>query len=209
MSAMICPETPRPALVVMIRSAGRVVASLALATLLLGCANSTQLSTTWKAPGTKGPLAFKKVVVMALNTTPGDRRAEEDELVSQIHRSEAMPSYVLVPDIDLANREMVKNRMIEAGADGAVILRLIEARNESDYIPGTNSYWAGSSAAAAPGRYVTNRIIRAEVGLYSLPDGKLIWSGSSTTSNPDNAKDLAMQVARAGAVELKQQGLLQ
>jgi len=210
MSATYCAKTSRAAaLAGSVRLAARAVLFLALATALVGCANATQLSTTWKAPGTKGPLAFKKVVVLVLNSTPGDRRAQEDELVSQIRRTDAVAAYPMIPDGDLSNRELVKTKIAQAGADGAVILRLIDARNEAEYIPGTSSYWGASPGYSAPGRYVTNRVIRAELGLYSIPDGKLLWSGSSTTSNPDNAQDLAMQVAHAAAVELKEQGLLQ
>jgi len=210
MSATDPRDASRPAVVDRIRFVARTVVSLAVAIVLVGCANSTQLNTTWKDPGTKGPLAFKKVVVLVLNTTPGERRAQEDELAGQIRRTQAIPSHEIIPDSDLTNRELVKREIVQSGADGAVILRLIEARNEADYIPGTSSYWSGTGGSAYrdPGRYVTNRVIRAEVGLYSMPDGKLLWAGSSTTSNPKNANDLAMQVARAGAVELTEQGLL-
>jgi hypothetical protein len=183
-----------------------------LALLLVGCANATKLSTTWKDPSVNGPLSFKKVVVVVLNSTPGERRAQEDELVSQIRKTEAVPSYVLVSDSELMNRETVKRKIIESGADGAAVLRLVDARNELEYIPGTTSYWNGSTGYAVyqnTGRYVSNRIIRAEVSLYSVPDGKLLWAGSSTTSNPENAKDFAMQVARAAGTELRERGLLQ
>jgi len=46
------------------------------------------------------------------------------------------------------------------------------------------------------------------VSLYSVPDAKLLWAGSSTTTNPENAKDFAKQISRAAAIELHEQGLL-
>jgi hypothetical protein len=193
------------------RSARHACFALLLATICVGCANTTELSTTWREPSATGPLSFKKVVVVVLNSSPAERRAQEDELVSDIRRTPAVPSYVLVPDGDLADRELVKKAIVESGADGAVILRLIDARNEATYIPGTTSYWGsggGYSMYRSPGSYVTNTIVRAEVSLYSVPDGKLLWAGSSTTTNPENAKDFAKQVSRAAAIELHEQGLL-
>jgi hypothetical protein len=193
----------------------RICISLAMAMVLLlplGCANSTQLSTTWKDPSTTGPLLFKKVVVVVLNGTPGDRRTQEDALVSQIHRTVAIPSYALVSDPELTDRELVKKRIVESGADGAAVLRIVGAYNQVDYIPGSDSYWTngtGYNVYRDPGRYVSTPMIRAEVDLYSVPDGKLLWAGSSTTSDPANAQDMAMQVAHAAAAELRAQGLLQ
>jgi len=176
-----------------------------------GCAAPTNLSTTWKNPDATAPLSFKKVVVIALNSTPGERRAQEDELVRNITQTTAVPSYTIVPDSDLQNVEKVKQAVRQAGFDGAVVLRLIDSKTQQTYIPGTTSYWDGGGYASwmqSPGYYTNDTIVRAEVSLYSVADGKLIWSGSSTTTNPNSAKELATQVARAGTEELRKQGLL-
>jgi len=193
------------------RAAVHTLLVLLLATTGVSCASPTELSTTWREPSVTAPLAFKKVVVVVLNSSPAERRAQEDELVSDIRKTSAVPSYVLVPDRDLPNRDVVKQKIVDSGADGAVILRMIDARNEATYIPGTTSYWGsggGYSMYRSPGYYVTNTVVRAEVSLYSVPDAKLLWAGSSTTTNPENAKDFAKQISRAAAIELHEQGLL-
>jgi hypothetical protein len=194
-----------------LRPAGTIVLALALAGMLAGCANPTQLSTSWKDPATTGPLSFKKVVVVVLNTTPGGRRAQEDTLVGQIKKAQGIPSYSLVSDAELDDRELVKRKIIESGADGAAVMRIMDARREDVYIPGTTSYWGagGGYGVYNPGHYMTNTIVRAEVSLYSVPDGKLLWVGSSETSNPQDPKDFATNVARAAGAELRKQGLLQ
>jgi hypothetical protein len=174
-----------------------------------GCA--TELSTSWRDP-TAGTLSFKKVAVLVLNSSPGDRRAQEDELVRQIKKTTAVPSYTFVPDSDLGDRERVKRLIGESGADGAVVLRIIEARQETTYVPGASSYWHDNVGYAPfhynPAHYMTSTSIRAEVSLYSVPDGKLLWAGASTTWEPANAADLAKQVSGAAAKELRKQGLL-
>jgi hypothetical protein len=183
---------------------------IALLIASAGC-NSTKLNTSWKNPSAS-PIEFRKVVVVVLNSSPGERRAQEDVLVSQIKKATAVPSYTLVPDSDLANRDLVKQRIIDSGADGAAVVRLIETRREEAYIPGTSSYWAAGAGYSpyvySPGRTVSNTIVRAEVSLYSVPDGKLLWAGESSTANPENPKDFATQVARAAADELRKQGML-
>ena len=175
-----------------------------------GCTPTTQLGTSWRDPAAS-PLAFKKVVVVVLNSTPGERRAQEDALVGQIKKATAVPSYTLVPDDELANRDKAKDRIIRAGFDGLVVLRLLASREESYYVPGSTNYWTDREGYVpySSGYQVTDTIIRAEVSLYTVPEGKLLWVGTSTTSNPANARDFAVQVASAAAVELRNQGLLQ
>ena len=183
-----------------------------LMAIVAGCA-TTELNTTWKAPST-GQLSFNKVVIVVLNSTPAERRAQEDQIASYVKRATAVPSYTMVPDDQLANREDVKRAIIQSGADGAVVLRLIDSRNETTYVPGTTSYWNEGGGAympyhQTPGYYVTDTIVRAEVSLYSVPEGKLLWAGSSSTTNPKDSRDFAVQTARAAANEMRKQGLLQ
>jgi hypothetical protein len=179
--------------------------------LASGCAANTHLQTAWKAP-VAGPLAFKKVAVVALNGTPGERRAEEDEIAGLIQKANATPSHTFVTDDELTDREKVKAKIIAGGFDGAVVLRLLDSKKQTNYIPDASNYWQGVVNTApyyGHGMYVTDTIIRAEISVYSVPDGKLIWVGSSTTANPENVRSLASQVAQAAAAELKKQGLLE
>ena len=185
-----------------------------LAVLLLslaGCA-TTRLNTTWKDPST-GAVSFNKVVIVVLTSTPAERRAQEDQLASYVKRATAVPSHRIVPDEQLANRDAVKRAIIQSGADGAVVLREIESRTETSYVPGTVSYWNDRTGAYAPyhrspGYLVTDTIVRGEVSLYSVPEGKLLWVGSSSTENPNDSRDFSMQTARAAGEEMRKQGLV-
>jgi hypothetical protein len=184
----------------------------ALLMIAAGCAPTTQLETSWKDPAAK-PLAFTKVAVVVLNSSPAERRAEEEELVAQIKKATAVASYTFVSDEELTDSQKVKSKIIQGGFDGAVVLRLIDSKKQASYVPGSSSYWYDGAGYTAysynPGYYVTDTIIRAEVSVYSVPDGKLLWAGSSTTVNPENARKLAMQVSQAAAAELRKVGLLQ
>lgn len=174
-----------------------------------GCSTTTQLTTSWKEPSA-GPLNFKKVVVVVLNSTPGQRRAQEDELVAQIKKTSAVASYTLVTDEELKDHEKVKTKIRQGGFDGAIVVRLLDSTKETTYVPGSRSYWHDGSSYALyqPDYTVTDTTIQAEVSLYTVPEGKLLWVGNSSTVNPATARDLAMQVAQAAAVELRNQGLI-
>jgi hypothetical protein len=179
--------------------------------LFFGC-QTTQLETTWKDPNA-GPIAFKKVAVLVLNSTPAERRAQEDEIVSLIKGTQAVASYTFVPDAERSRDQVVK-LIRDQECDGAIVLRLTSSDQVKTYVPGQENYFLSSTdyswetPRTDPGYYTTDTFVRAEVSIYSVADGKLLWSGASNTQNPANAKDLAMQVARASTAELRKQGLL-
>jgi hypothetical protein len=51
-------------------------------------------------------------------------------------------------------------------------------------------------------------VITVETFVFSLPQNKLVWTGTSQTTNPKNAEKLVQQLATEGTQELKRQGLL-
>ena len=53
-----------------------------------------------------------------------------------------------------------------------------------------------------------DRIVRIETSVYSIAQGRLLWSGVSRTLNPDDFGELVEGVIRAVGAELEAQGLL-
>jgi len=190
-----------------------VLAHMVVAVMLAlaGCSHQTTLSTTWKGPNTAA-LSFKKVVVVVLNSSPGERRAQEDALVGEIKRAAAVQSYTLIPDEQLKDVAAAKQKIVAEGFDAAVILRLVDARQQTTVVPGNEATWDGQgylSYKDTTGYVLTDTIVVVEVNLFSVPSGNLLWSGSSETLNPANARALAVEVARAAAAELRTQRLIQ
>ena len=195
----------------------RLTITCAMAALLLatgGC-NSTSLTTTWKDPSATS-LNFSKVAVIVVNTSPAERRAQEDALAAEIKRAAAVPSYQLISDDQLKDVPAAKAKIIAEGFDGAVLVRMIDARQHQTYVPPTYSDWGTGwgpppypGSAGSPGYVMTDTIVRAEISLFSVPAGKLLWAGASETLNPADARAFATEVARAAAAELRKQGLLQ
>ena len=86
-------------------------AALAIATLGSGCA-STEMTSTWVDPSAKGaPLT--RIAVVAMTKDPGIRRMAENTAATQMEGVQATPSYQILGDADLTNRELVKAKLRE------------------------------------------------------------------------------------------------
>lgn len=197
-----------------------VLRHLLVAALLLICGtgcSTTTLSTTWRDPSVE-TLKFKRVVVVVLNSSPGERRAQEDTLAENINRTTVVPSYLSIPDELLPDRAKATQKIIDGGFDGAIVLRLVDRRYETVHVPPSVSTWHhgwGSYAYAGydayrvnPGYTTTDTFVRSEVSLYAVPSGKLVWSAASETMNPADARAFAREMLNAAAKELRRQRML-
>jgi len=76
---------------------------LALALAAGGCA-TTEMTSTWTDPTARGA-SMSRIAVIALTKDPGLRRMAEDTAASQMRGAQAVPSYQVLGDADLRNRE--------------------------------------------------------------------------------------------------------
>lgn len=180
-----------------------------------GC-GSTRITDTWKAPVTR-PAEFKKVVVMAISSDPWVRRIAEEEMVHQVTGPEAIPAYRVLGDDEVKQLSTVKSRLMRAGFDGAITLRLVGAKDRTSWQPGalpsqyvtftTYHAWAWP-VVGDTGHLRTDSVMRVETNVYSLDDGRLLWSGLSETFNPLSIRELVTDVLRVVAGKLRSQGVL-
>lgn len=183
---------------------------------LLACA-STRIETQWKDPDV-GPddFAFGKVIALAQLEDETTRRIAEDELVrvlaaaprAQARGMQVRPSYTLVAAAELEDVAALRRKVEGAGFDGAVVLRLVSDRERVDYVPGHYEVLWGRAVRYEPGYTTVDRIVRIETSVYSIAQGRLLWSGVSRTLNPRDLGKLTRDVIRAAAAELERQGLL-
>src|SRR4051812_38922609 len=117
----------------------------AAVSVVAGCA-STTFTSTWKAPdATPTDPSGRKVAAVYISNDESGRRVAEDVLVRKLNERHAqgIASYTLIPGSEVANIEEVKARLSAAGADGVVILRVIDEKEKT-----TVNY--GSTPAFAP-----------------------------------------------------------
>lgn len=196
----------------------RWVSALVLAVLVSGtiASGKTKLIQSWADPAAAG-YKFTKFVAVAVIDHPDLRSAAEAAMVRNIKRVEAVPSGKVLQEADRRDVESAKKRLREQGFDGAVVMRLIPVGDKVQYVAPDfptlyTGYWSYYNWAmpltVAPGRVKYDRIAQVETLFYSLKDDKLLWSGVSETSNPDNPGDLIDQIAKVIAKELRKNRII-
>ncbi len=188
-------------------------AALALGLLVaaVGCA-STEMTSTWTEPSAKGA-ELSKVAVICLSKDPGLRRMAENTAASNLTGAQAVPSYQVLGDTDLKDRDAVKKQLAAQGFQGALIMRLASVNEQVTAVAGPYSTFDGyydyaGGMAYSPGYLQTDTIVHVISNLYSLPDQKLIWSGVSQTFDPASAQSFMNDVSKAVAKSLEKDRLV-
>jgi hypothetical protein len=151
------------------------------------------------------------------------RRAGDLERRGNTQVSRGLPgiaAYTLL-GTDHGNGDYARSRLKEAGVDGVVVMRPISKDQRVTYTPGGTSstfgsyyggfgsyYGYGWQTTYSPGSVRTDTVVAVETLIYSLKDDKLLWAGTSHTTNPANLSELVTEVADAVAKQAARQGLI-
>jgi hypothetical protein len=172
------------------------------------------MTSTWTDPAAKGA-ALSKVAVVCLTKDPGLRRMAEDAAAAQLQQkgAHATPSYQLLGETDLKDREGVKTRLKAGGVDGVLVMRMTGISEQVTAVDGPYGSFDGyydyaGSAVYAPGYLETDTVVHVVSNLYDLNQNKLIWSGTSQTFDPASAKQFMTDVSKAVAKSLQKDRLI-
>lgn len=174
----------------------RISLLFGLAATLAGCASTTKMISTWKAPDFQGG-AFRKTLVIGVFETTGVREVVEGQFVEQLkdENVEAAASNAFLSDDELS-REAVVNKVREVGFDSVILARLIDqAGYEKAYAPTAGSldidaareqtwhhdYVASSARETGSYTVASRRDVRVETRIFDAQTQKLVWSGVSET----------------------------
>jgi hypothetical protein len=119
-------------------------------------------------------------------------------------------------------RRIEDPRLVESvGATGLVVMRPVDVNHATAATMSNSSndmyggYWGGYYGIGWADPWVEKApdtrvdiIITVETLVFSLPQNKLVWTGTSQTTNPKNAEKLVHQLATEAARELERLGLL-
>jgi len=185
-------------------------AGLVLAALSVGCA-TTEMTSTWTDPSAKGA-AMSKIAVVCLAKDPGLRRIAEDGTAAQMAGAQATPSYQVLGDTDLKDREAVKSKLKAAGFNGVLVMRLAGVTEQvtpvGPYDTFDGYYDYGVCSVYGPGAVETDTVVHIVSNLYSLDQNKLVWSGTSKTFDPSSAKQMVGDVGQAVAKSLQKDRII-
>ena len=181
---------------------------IAVVFLLVTCAcASTKMTKAWVYPE-RGPLQFESVMALVLVQDSLIRRNGEDVLVEEIRQADAVASYTLLPESDLADEDKVRAAVVKSGVEAIIVMRPMYDEQETRYVPGSyptyyNSFygyygWA-YPVVYSPGYFKQDRLVGIETNIYDTADGKLVWSGMSDTTNPKNTRKNHRRHRQGGA----------
>ena len=194
-----------------------------LALLCLGACNTTNtiFTSTWKAPDAQAVSPVGKTIA-AVFVSPNEsrRRSAEDTLAADItsRGGKGIAAYTVLPDERSYTGDKALATLKQAGANGAVIMRVVGRDQRITYTPGYAApgpyrgfgpYWGyGWNAVYEPGYLQTDNLISVETLVYSLTTDKLLWASTSRTTNPKDIDSLVKEVADLTAKEMVKEGIL-
>jgi hypothetical protein len=182
---------------------------LSLIGLMIACSPSTKLEKTWADPSFNAATIkpFTKILVVSPGKDAVSQRVQEDKIVKQLKLGVGVASYTYLKPTD-TDQKLVEAQLIKDGFDGIIMMRLKDVEKTTSYTPGT-SYggWYGYRNYS-PGYYSEDKTFQVETNFYSLPDAKLLWSGTTSTLNPTSLDNTMDQIISTIKYELQQKGFL-
>lgn len=201
-----------------------VLMSLASVGLIACSTTSTKFVNTWKAPDS-GPLSVKQgdlVVCMVIVKEESTRRSEEQVLCEELRKRglRPIPSYTLIATDQVQDREKALAAIQASGAAAVFALRPVAVNQQQTYVPPTYMggagpygswgpyYGYGWNAAYSPGYVVTDTVVRVEMLVYDLRQGKLLWAAQSDTTNPSELDNFVAELVKQAAAQMAREGVI-
>jgi hypothetical protein len=188
----------------------RALAALIAPALLVGC-SATRLKTSWKDPGITG-IHFRKIVALVVAKDEALRRNGEHELCEKVKTTPCVPAFSIVPDDEVMDTAKVKGRVNDGGFDGAVVMRLAGRRVQQTYVPPATPMWGyyGGAWPMAydPGYVRQDDLVDVETRIYAVKEEKLLWAGTTESTNPRDVRRTVDEIADAVAKQLREEGLI-
>ena len=192
------------------------------AALCLSACGSTTFISTWKAPDApRVDPTGKSIAALVIARDKKQRRDAEVYLTHEltIRGAHGVAAYTLIGLEDYPDLDYARARFKQAGVDGVVIMRLVGHDQRVIVDPGGfsgsvygsfGSYYSsyGVGISYSTGSVQTDTEVTIETLIYSLTHDKLLWAGTSRTSNPEGVQGLVTEVANAVAGEVAKQGLV-
>ena len=191
-----------------LRTRMRLLAIAGSALTLGACAGpSTTLDQSWAAPMARSEPQLQRVVTLFVGESVTMRHDAEDELARDLRAKglDATSSYAIIGDEPIADLEGVKPKLQALGYDGLVTMRIVERENTVQSVPGGYDgyygyYWGGDYL-------YPQTIYWIETVAYSLRTGKLLWSGTTKSVDPDTLNELIEDTTDVVAGQLARRGL--
>lgn len=162
---------------------------IVLCSLLLTSCATTTLTAVWKNEDYKGG-QIDKIAVLGIAKIPVVRNLFENEFVRELKARgvDAIPTYPVIPTVQLADRDLVVAKVKTLGTDAILATRLLDRKTVETYVPqvyAVPSYygdWERYYDFVSTGYTVQEEFAYLETNVYDIKTGQLIWTARSETS---------------------------
>jgi hypothetical protein len=200
----------------------RTALALALVASATACA-STTFTNVWRDPQAQQlSFAGKTIVVAVQRTDEAARRSAEDALVARIGErgAKGIASYTL-GGVELRDSVAAQRKMLSVGAEGLLVMRVTDSQEKVTTTPSASIgmdpwmrrpwgwYGMGWGMAYSTPAVTTTQIVTVETRVYRIgSEDRLLWAGTSRTSDPSSLDRMILEVAARAAEEMRKEGLL-
>jgi hypothetical protein len=190
-----------------------------IAAMMLASCASTELINQWSNPDYTSP-SFKRVMIIGVSRQVGIRRTFEDEFAAQLKAAgvDALPSYQYIQEEGQVEETRLKQAVAQAGADAAIITRLVRREQRTEVTPGFYQpapaygfygwYSSGWMGYYEPPRVYQYEVYISETSLYDMIKNQVLWSGTAQTTAPGDINKEIKSYAEIMIRALKEKNLI-
>ncbi len=195
---------------------------LAMLLALPYAAGAQTFTATWKNPAAGNvSYAGKKVVGLIVSDDMALRQSTEEELARQLTSRgvRGVPAYQAIPKEEVRDKDKAKAWFERTKTDGVVIMRLVDLSKETrptvvawesnayyGSLWGYYPYAWGATIDLSPNKTTVSVIV--ETLVFDVPGNRLLWAGTSETTNPKGAQELVKKLVNAAAEQMRKDGLI-
>jgi hypothetical protein len=200
----------------------RVIGTSILLLALPVAAADPEFTVTWKNPAA-GSTAFagKKVVGLVVSDDMPLRQSAEEALARELTAKgvRGVPAYQMIPKEEVRDKDRAKAWFERTETAGVVIMRLVDISKETrptvvawESAPYYGSLWGyypyawGATIDLTPNK--TRVTVVVETLVFDVPGNRLLWAGTSQTTNPKGAQPLVKSLVNAAADQMRKDGLI-
>ena len=198
---------------------------------LVSCSSGTAIVSSWKDPEiTNANTEYKKIMVVALVKNEATRRITENRIAALGPKFHSSYSIINGTSLDLSKNQKLKI-LKDENYDAVITMRLVDTVKETNYVPGTNTsmYYGGMGGMYGgygayggfggwygmyspnyydTGYYQESTSYLVETNIFSLKSDKLVWTGTTKSSNGSDVGLLVESIINTVIEEMKKDGFI-
>lgn len=181
---------------------------------LFSCSMPTKIVKSWVADDLDTLSASeRKTIIFAFVKSDPDRTKMEDLFNNASQNISQSYKIITREDIEL-HRSMIQNYLLVEGFQRAITMRLVRKQEKSEWVQSNyiNSYDSYHNNQMMdyynPGYYITGSEYYIETNIFSISDGKLLWSVTTKTPETLSREDFLDELAGVLIKQMRKDGLV-